>query len=95
MYEQVLQLPLDNLDGLVRAKRPQRLPVVVTRLEVATLLAAMQGTHGLMAVLLYDTGMRLMECIRLRMQAIDFAYRQEVARGAQSSRWVVGSRSGD
>jgi site-specific recombinase XerC len=70
LYQYVLQQPLDNLDELVRAKRPQRLPVVLTRVEVTSLLAAMQGTHGLMAALLYGTGMRLMECMRLRVKDI-------------------------
>ena len=86
LYEHVLQQPLENLDGLVRAKRPQRLPVVLTRVEVATLLAAMQGTHGLMAALLYGTGMRLMECIRLRVKDIDFAYRQIVVRDGKGQK---------
>jgi integron integrase len=86
LYEHVLHQPLENLDGLVRAKRPQRLPVVLTRLEVATLLAALQGTHGLMAALLYGTGMRLMECIRLRVQDIDFAYHQIVVRDGKGQK---------
>jgi integron integrase len=86
LYQHVLQQPLDNLDGLVRAKRPQRLPVVLTRVEVATLLAAMQGTHGLMAALLYGTGMRLMECIRLRVKDIDFAYHQIVVRDGKGQK---------
>ena len=86
LYAHVLQQPLDNLDELVRAKRPQRLPVVLTRVEVATLLAAMQGTHGLMAALLYGTGMRLMECMRLRVKEIDFAYRQIVVRDGKGQK---------
>jgi integron integrase len=85
-YAQVLQQPLENLDGLVHAKRPQRLPVVLTRAEVARLLAAIQGTHGLMAALLYGTGMRLMECIRLRVKDIDFAYSQITIRDGKGQK---------
>jgi len=85
-YEHVLQQPLANLDGLVQAKRPQRLPVVLTRAEVAKLLAAMPGTHGLMAALLYGAGMRLMECMRLRVKDIDFAYNQIVVRDGKGQK---------
>lgn len=69
-----------DLDGFVRAKRPQRLPGVLTRTEIGKLLAHIHGTHGLMASLLYGTGMRLMDCIRLRVKDIDFAYHQIVVR---------------
>ncbi len=85
-YAQVLQQPLEHFDGLVQAKRPQRLPVVLTRVEVATLLAAMQGVYWLMAALLYGTGMRLMECIRLRVKDVDFAYRQLVVRDGKGQK---------
>jgi integron integrase len=85
-YTQVLHQPLATCDGLVPAKRPQRLPVVLTRAEVAKLLAAMQGVHGLMAALIYGTGMRLMECIRLRVQDIDFAYRQITVRDGKGQK---------
>lgn len=85
-YTQVLQQPLDTFDGLVPAKRPQRLPVVLTRAEVATLLAAMQGVHGLMAALMYGTGMRLMECMRLRVKDIDFAYCQITVRDGKGQK---------
>jgi integron integrase len=85
-YTQVLQQPLDTFDGLVQAKRPQRLPVVLSRAEVAKLLAAMQGVHGLMAALMYGTGMRLMECMRLRVKDIDFASRQITVRDGQGQK---------
>ena len=68
-YDNIVKQPVGDLDGIVRAKRPQRLPVVLTRDEVAALLKRLQGTHGLMAALLYGTGMRLMECITLRHNA--------------------------
>ena len=78
--QHVLQQPLGDLDGFVRAKRPQRLPVVLTRAAVGKLLEHMHGTHGLMAALLYGTGMRLMDCIRLHVKDIDFAYNHIVVR---------------
>jgi len=84
--QQVLQQPLGDLDGFVQAKRPQRLPVVLTRAEVGKLLEHMQGTHGLMASLLYGTGMRLMDCIRLRVKDIDFAYHQIVVRDGKGQK---------
>ena len=59
LYKEALGVELDWLDGLVRAKRPQRLPVVLTREEVEKILCAVEGTQWLMASLLYGTGMRL------------------------------------
>lgn len=73
-YDQVLKTPLGALGGFVRAKRPKRLPVVLTRDEVTLLLSKLVGNYALMASLLYGTGMRLMECLRLRVQDIDFGY---------------------
>jgi len=84
--QHVLQQPLGDLDGFVRAKRPQRLPVVLTRAAVGKLLEHMPGTHGLMASLLYGTGMRLMDCIRLRVKDIDFAYNQIVVRDGKGQK---------
>ena len=67
-------------DDLVRAKRPVRLPVVLTRSEVGALLGQLKGAHWLMASLLYGAGLRLMECLRLRVKDIDIAYRQILVR---------------
>ena len=86
LYREVLERPLEGLDGLVRAKRARRLPVVLTRGEVHTLLGEMQGIQWLMASLLYGTGMRLMECVRLRVQDIDFGYRQITVRNAKGAK---------
>ena len=72
LYREVLGVNLPWLENVVRVKRPARLPVVLTRREVAAVLDRMQGTHGLMARLLYGTGMRLMECVRLRVKDVDF-----------------------
>ena len=73
LYRQVLGVELPWLDDVVRAKRPERLPVVLTRREVQRVLERMEGVHGLLARLLYGTGMRLMEVIRLRVKDVDFA----------------------
>ena len=72
LYREVLGQSLPWLDQVVRAKRPARLPVVLSRHEVARVLERMDGVHGLMARLLYGTGMRLMECVRLRVKDVDF-----------------------
>lgn len=73
-FKEVLQRPLDEL-RFSHAKRPKRLPVVLTRNEVQRLLAKMDGVYGLMAGLMYGTGMRLMECVRLRIKDVDFERR--------------------
>ncbi len=78
-FRQVIDRPFE-LQGFVHAKKPKRLPVVLTPREVERLLAQMQGRSCLMASLLYGTGMRLMECLRLRVQDLDFAYRQITVR---------------
>jgi integron integrase len=80
LYGQVLEIKLGPIDA-VRAQRPTRLPVVLSVEEVRRLLGAIpQGTHRLMAELMYGTGMRLMECCRLRIKDIDFARRQILVR---------------
>lgn len=71
LYREVLELELPWLDGVVRASKPRKLPVVLTQGEVAQLLAHTEGTTGLMLRLMYGTGMRLMECTRLRVKDVD------------------------
>ena len=78
-FQHVLERPLE-LGNFVPAKRPRKLPVVLSRDEVNRLLAEMTGVHGLVAGLMYGTGMRLMEALRLRVQDIDFDYGQIVVR---------------
>jgi integron integrase len=63
-----------------RAKRPEKLPTVLTKTEVCRLLAAMPSTYGLMAKLMYGSGLRLMECVRLRVKDIDFERSQVIVR---------------
>ena len=72
LYREVLETDLPWLNEVVRAKRPARLPVVLNHGEVAAVLSRMSGIYGLMAQLLYGTGMRLMECVRLRVKDVDF-----------------------
>jgi len=80
LYTHILKQPLEALDKFTRAKRPKRLPVVLTQSEITKLLDKMEGRCKLMAALLYGTGMRLMDCVRLRVQDIDFEYQQIVIR---------------
>lgn len=77
LYREVLELKLPWMDDVVRAKRPRRLPSVLSADEVRTLLELMQGRPRLLAALLYGTGMRLMEGLRLRIKDVDFD-RQEI-----------------
>jgi integron integrase len=86
LYKQVLGQPLEALGEFTRAKRPQRLPVVLTRGEVARLLGQLNGTARTMGSLLYGTGMRLMECVRLRVQDVDFDYHQIIVRDGKGQK---------
>ncbi len=80
LYREVLATPLAWLDGVERAKRPARVPTVLSRAEVSALLSGMTGTKWLMAALLYGAGLRLRECLTLRVKDVDFDYRQVVVR---------------
>lgn len=72
LYREVLKRDLNWLDGIVRAKKPRRLPVVLTQDEVQEILNCMHGVPWLMASLLYGAGLRLLECARLRVKDVDF-----------------------
>lgn len=72
-FKEVLERPLENLNH-VRSQRPPKLPTVLTQSEINNLLSQLTGTHKLMASLMYGTGLRLLECIRLRIKDIDFHY---------------------
>lgn len=86
LYREVLELDVPWLDGIVRAKRPQRLPVVLTRDEVRAVLRPLEGVPRLMAPLLYGAGLRLLECCRLRVQDVDFGANQLLVRGAKGDK---------
>lgn len=86
-YKQVLGAELSDNILFSRSRKPKRLPVVLTRDEVVSLLSNIKGErHKLMATLLYGCGMRLMECVRLRVIDIDFGYRQIVIRQAKGNK---------
>lgn len=80
LYKQVLLIELPYIDNIERARKPQRLPVVFSRAEVNSILANMEGVHGVMACLLYGAGLRLRECLSLRVKDIDFNYGQITVR---------------
>ena len=86
LYKQVLQIELAWLDEVVQAKTPKRLPVVLTASEVRSLLLHMQGTTGLVAQLLYGTGMRLLEALRLRVKDVEFSRREVVIREGKGNK---------
>jgi integron integrase len=73
LYQEVLDRRLEWLQGVARAKRPIRLPIVLTRAEVDAILSRLRGSTWLMASLLYGAGLRLMECCRLRVKDVDLA----------------------
>jgi len=75
LYREVLGLELQIGDNVVRAKRPENAPVVMSDSEVASVLGNLQGSYWLMAALMYGSGLRLMECVRLRVKDFDFKYR--------------------
>src|SRR5881296_3875512 len=86
LYREVLGVELPWLDGLVRAKPPQRLPVVLTREEVRTVLGKLDGVSRLMALLLYGAGLRLLECCRLRVKDVDFETNQIAIRDSKGNK---------
>src|SRR5437879_13208355 len=86
LYREVVRVELPWLDDLVRARRPRRLPVVLSRDEVCGALARLAGTPKRMACLLYGAGLRLLECARLRVQDIDFEARHIVVRAGRGDK---------
>ncbi|VAW30953.1 Integron integrase IntIPac [hydrothermal vent metagenome] len=86
LYREVLHQELDRPVEALWAKKPKRLPVVLTKEEAMRVIVAMNGTHQLMLKLLYGTGMRLMECVRLRVKDIDFAQSQIIIRDGKGQK---------
>ena len=72
LYDKVLEQPLDRIEGVIRARKPKRLPVVLTADEVARVMAYLTGDKWLIATLMYGGGLRLMEALRLRVKDLDF-----------------------
>ncbi len=85
LYRYVLHQPWPELGSIAHAKRPRRLPTVFTQEEVTAVLAQLHGTSSLMASLLYGAGLRLMECLRLRVKDLDFACQQIIVRDGQGA----------
>ena len=86
LYRHVLKIEIDWLDDVVRARQPRRLPNVLSRGEVAAVLSHLQGTAQLVVLLLYGTGMRILECLRLRVQDLDFDLGHITIRNAKGGR---------
>lgn len=86
LYKKVLKIELPFVEKVVRAKRPERVPVVLTRSEVAKVLRGMQGKYWLMAKLMYGGGLRMTECLRLRIQDIDTERLQVTVRDGKGAK---------
>jgi integron integrase len=86
LYKEVLQREIGWLDQVERVKKPARLPVVLTKDEVRKIFDHLHGTHRLMAGLLYGSGLRLMECVRLRVKDVDFGYAHVVVRDGKGAK---------
>lgn len=86
LYREVLGEQLPWMENIRRAKRPERLPVVLTRAEVAALLGELSGRAWLMAALLYGSGLRLMECVRLRIKDVDCERRELIVRDGKGGK---------
>jgi integron integrase len=86
LYRDVLGRSLAQLGGVVRARRPLRLPIVLTRDEVRAVLERLEGPARLVAALLYGTGVRLLECLRLRVQDVDFGLNQILVRDGKGAK---------
>lgn len=86
LYKKVLNIEPDWIEGVVRAKRPKRLPVVLKRDVVMKLLNQLSGTKKLLAFLIYGSGLRLMEAVRLRIKDVDFDYGQLIIRAGKGDK---------
>jgi integron integrase len=85
-YREILKKEIGYVNGVVRAKRPHRLPVVLTRQEVKSILGILDHSDWLMVMLLYGAGLRLMECLQLRVKDIDFTTNQIVVRAGKGDK---------
>jgi integron integrase len=86
LYREVLGRELEGLEAAVRAQRPRVLPIVLSRDEVRAILDRLEGTYRLVATLMYGSGLRLLECLQLRVKDIDFGRRQLVVRQGKGRR---------
>ena len=86
LYKEILGVELPWLESVTRAKRPQRVPTVLSATEIQWVLARLDGRDWLMASLLYGTGMRLMECVRLRVKDVDFSRNEITVRDGKGGK---------
>ena len=86
LYREVLGMELGGLQGIERPTRPPRMPTVLTRAEVERLLAQLHGPKWLIASLLYGSGLRVLECLRLRVKDVDLGYRQILVRDGKGEK---------
>lgn len=85
LYQHVMGSPLDRIDGIVRAKRPKRIPVVLSRDEARIILDSLEGTPGLVCMLLYGCGLRVNEALSLRVKDLDFDRREVTVRDGKGN----------
>jgi site-specific recombinase XerD len=83
LYRNVLQIELPHIENVERARIKKKIPIIFTRSEAKAVLSQMNGIHRLMASLLYGSGLRLMECVRLRIKDVDLRYNQIVVRDSK------------
>jgi integron integrase len=86
LYRHVLRVPLETIDGVRCAKRPMRLPVVLSSAEVRAVIRALRGTARVMALLMYGAGLRVSECVALRVRDVDLDRCEIVVRGGKGSK---------
>ena len=86
LYRHVLEQPLQEINGVTRAKKPQNLPVVLTSQEVSRLLAGLKGSYWLIGCVLYGSGLRLIESVRLRVMDLDFEHRAIFVRNGKGAK---------
>jgi integron integrase len=86
LYREILRTPIDDVEHITRPKQPVRLPVVLSRDEIKRVLAEMEGTPKLVAMILYGSGLRVLECLKLRVKDIDFSLHQIVVRGGKGNK---------
>ncbi len=86
LYRRVLEQPLDEIEGIVRANRPAKLPVVLSPEEIGRVLARLSGSYWLIACLQYGSGLRLLESVRLRVKDLDFRYRAVLVRDGKGGK---------
>src|SRR2546425_7330954 len=86
LYRDVLKQKLERIEDVERARVTRHVPVVLTRPEVAAVLQNLSGVAYLAAALMYGSGLRLMECLRLRVKDIDFSYKQIMVRSGKGDK---------